>query len=71
MGEGVKLVNPAYETAKSLKALLEEKGMRNQKEEASRYEYYVSDGKDKFVNFADRVLPLQVEHIEAINIENF
>ena len=71
MGDGVKLVNPAYETAKSLKALLEEKGMRNLKEEATRYEYYVSDGKDKFVNFADRVLPLQVEQIEAINIENF
>ena len=29
MGENVKLVNPAYETAKSLKALLTEKNLLN------------------------------------------
>lgn len=74
MGEGVKLVNPAYETAKSLKALLTEKNLLRavgiDVEEPS-YDYFVSDGVDKFISFADDVLSCHVEQAEVIDIESY
>lgn len=71
MGEGVTLVNPAYETAKSLKEILSEKGMLNDKEHNSVYEFYVSDGVDKFKAFADDVLPVNVDEVNVVDIESY
>lgn len=71
MGEGVKLVNPAYETAKSLKQLLIEKNMMNTHEGDTRYTYYVSDGVENFISFADRVLPCDVKMTSIVNIESY
>ncbi len=71
MGEGVTLVNPAYETAKGLKEILSEKGMLNDKEHNSIYEFYVSDGVDKFKAFADDVLPVNVDEVNVVDIESY
>ena len=71
MGEEVHLVNPAYETAKSLKELLAEQGILNTKKHKSEYEYYVSDGVDQFISFADRVLPCHVTDTTVIDIESY
>lgn len=71
MGPEVHLVNPAYETAKSLKVMLSEQSLLNQSGENANYEYYVSDGVDKFSTFAARVLPCHVEPAEVIDIESF
>lgn len=71
MGEGVTLVNPAYETAKGLKEILSEKGMLNDKEHNSTYEFYVSDGVDKFKAFADDVLPVNVDEVNVVDIESY
>ena len=71
MGEEVRLVNPAYETAKSLKELLAEQGILNTKKHKSEYEYYVSDGVEQFVSFADRVLPCHVTETTVIDIESY
>lgn len=71
MGPEVHLVNPAYETAKSLKIMLSEQSLLNQSGENANYEYYVSDGVDKFSTFAARVLPCHVEPAEVIDIESF
>lgn len=74
MGENVKLVNPAYETAKSLKTLLTEKNLLNTvgiDEQEPTYDYYVSDGVEKFISFADDVLSCHVERAEVIDIESY
>lgn len=71
MGPDVKLVNPAYETAKSLKELLREKGLLAPAGSVVEHHYYVSDGVEKFVAFADSVLPCRVEHTGIVDIEAF
>lgn len=71
MGPKVSLVNPAYETAKSLKVMLTEQQLLNHSEEMTRYEYYVSDGVDKFCSFASRVLPCDVEQAAVVDIESY
>lgn len=71
MGDKVNLINPAYETAKSLKALLSEQELLNTDKHTVNYEYYVSDGVDKFISFAENVLPCHVTGTEVINIEKY
>lgn len=74
IGDGVTLVNPAYETALELKVLLEEYNMintSNQTNDASGYEFYVSDAADKFKQFANSILPYDIETTKLINIEDF
>ena len=71
MGKRVNLVNPAYEPAKSLKELLTERGMLNTSKRKPEYQYYVSDGVDKFISFADNVLPYHVTNTEIVDIESY
>ena len=74
MGDGVTLVNPAYETAVSLGELLEEKGLAagNENRYASEmYDFYVSDAAEKFKKFANSILPFRIENISQINIEEY
>ncbi|MCR4717761.1 MAG: glutamate racemase [Lachnospiraceae bacterium] len=72
MGEEVKLVNPAYETAKALKALLYERSMLNEDTSVSpHHAYFVSDGVDNFIKFADNVLPADVKMTSLVNIESY
>lgn len=71
MGPEVKLVNPAYETAKQLKELLKQKNILNEGEEKVIYDFYVSDAVDKFNSFANGMLPIQVESSSVVNIENY
>ncbi len=73
-GEYVTLVNPAYETAKALERLLAKKGIANpgEKEPGNEpYRFFVSDAADKFKNFANSILPYDVETIQKINIEEY
>lgn len=74
MGEEVKLVNPAYETAIGLRDLLEKYGICNDgiiNEYGPMYQFYVSDAADKFKQFANSILPYEIETIQQINIEEF
>lgn len=70
MGNKVTLVNPAYETAKELKTLLRENNMLNINN-TPKYEFYVSDGIDKFKSFADKVLPVNVTAVNVVDIESY
>lgn len=73
MGDKIHLVNPAYETAMDLKNLLEAKGMSNLESETlhASYEFYVSDAADKFKQFANSILPYDIETTQQINIEEY
>lgn len=74
VGEKVNLVNPAYETARGLKELLEKNDLCAVGEPVSdqeRYRFYVSDAADKFKQFADSILPYDIETTRQINIEEY
>ena len=74
MGDKVTLVNPAYETALELRALLEREGIANDGENRNfenPYEFFVSDAADKFKIFANSILPCDVTSIKQINIEEY
>ena len=68
MGDGVCLVNPAYETALELGRLLEEKGLAGEGTEKNEfpYRFYVSDLADEFKAFANSILPYDVEMTKKI-----
>ena len=66
MGEGVALVNPAYETAKELKELLIEQNLLAEKKNGN-HEYYASDLAYKIKEFAESILP--DESINAVKID--
>lgn len=73
-GENVTLVNPAYETARELKELLEAKGLLNDKELGlgdNRYQFFVSDKADKFQNFANSIIKYGILSAKVVNIEEY
>lgn len=73
MGTGVKLVNPAFETACGLKQMLEEQRLLNHKEQEGEfpYRFFVSDAAKKFTQFANSILPYDVRMTKQINIEEY
>ncbi len=73
MGEHVRLVNPAYESALELKELLTRKGIlaSGKEEEEFPYRFYVSDLADEFKSFANSILPYDVEMTQKIDIEKY
>lgn len=73
LGDKIQLVNPAYETAMDLKYILKESGMENagKEREHATYSFYVSDAADKFKQFANSILPYDIETTQQINIEEY
>ncbi len=74
MGKQVKLVNPAYETARELKEMLTENNLLNQREAGlgdDKYRFYVSDGAEKFKRFANSIIKYGILSAKTINIEEF
>ena len=74
MGEGVTLVNPAYETAVALKKLLAEKNLLNNVAPtlgSNPYQFYVSDGAEKFKQFANSIIKYGILSAKTINIEEY
>lgn len=74
MGDKVTLVNPAYETAIELKHLLEEKSMLQDKKPAlgtNQYQFFVSDGAEKFQHFANTIFKYGILAVKQINIEEY
>ena len=73
VGDKIKLVNPAYETAMDLRKLLQENDMENPDVEGDygSYSFYVSDAADKFKQFANSIMPYDIETTKQINIEEY
>ena len=70
VGENVKLVNPAKETVKDLKEILENNNLLNDNED-SNYEYYVSDIPDKFESLAKEFLKKEISEVKNIEIQKY
>lgn len=73
MGEGVTLVNPAYEAAQELKAMLHTNGLANPgtDEKEFPYRFFVSDLAENFKEFANSILPYDVRMTQKIDIEEY
>ena len=72
MGDEVTLVNPAYETAAKLKEMLKEKGLENSASGQSiPHEFYVSDSAERFMSFANSILPYDVDTTKLVSIEEY
>ena len=74
MGDGVQLVNPAVETARELKYLLEEQHLLSDRVvtgEAPEHWFFVSDGEEKFRKFAASILPSAMLRTEDIGVKTF
>lgn len=74
MGDGVTLVNPAYETARELKELLHKESLESEKRPGlgtELYRFFVSDAADKFLHFANSIIPYGILSAKVINIEDY
>ena len=74
MGDSVTLVNPAYETAIALKKLLGEKNLLNEVAPplgSNPYQFYVSDGAEKFKQFANSSIKYGILSAKTINREEY
>ena len=74
MGEGVTLVNPAYETARELKEMLEKNNLLQTTPPAlgsNQYQFFVSDGAEKFKHFANSIIQYGILSAKTINIEEY
>lgn len=70
MGEDVKLVNPAYETAKAVKALLKENNQLSDRLDGGRKEFYVSDDPEKFKRIGGNLLGREISNVSMVSIED-
>jgi len=72
LGESIHVVNPAYETAMDLKILLESHDMLNDGTGLhGNCRFFVSDAAEKFKNFANSVMPFEIESTGVIQIEEY
>ncbi|MCC8141948.1 MAG: glutamate racemase [Lachnospiraceae bacterium] len=76
LGEQVLLINPAYETARELKHLLEHEDLINDgacmpDDPENMHSFYVSDAADKFREFANSILPFWVDRAKLIGIDEY
>ena len=75
VGDQVALINPAYETARELERLLSAEHLESTVPiapgEPYPYRFYVSDDPQKFTDFANSILPVDVKNAKIIPIEEF
>ena len=73
MGEQVTLVNPAYETARELKYVLEDNHILRDSatSQPTVHKFYVSDGAEKFRRFANSILPCEHLEVEDVAVKSF
>ena len=70
-GANVHLVNPAYEAAKDLKQMLIERNVLSNRDTLPEHTFFVSDGAEKFRQFANLILPCEMIETDAVNVKVF
>lgn len=74
MGNEVRLVNPAYETARELKKLLSKNNLLNGQAPGlgtNMHRFFVSDAAERFQEFANSILKYGILSAKVINIEDY
>lgn len=68
MGAKVRLVNPAYETAKEVKHVLTEKGMLSDRLEGGEVQFFVTDAPERFQRVGGFLLNDTIYHAEKVDL---
>ena len=75
IGEEITLINPAYETALALKHVLEEHDLSStcapRENEPYPYRFCVSDDAKRFADFANSILPVDVDQAQLVAIDRY
>ncbi|MDF2841464.1 MAG: murI [Clostridia bacterium] len=71
MGEEIKLVNPAFETAKALKNVLHKLNIHSKGSKQTVYEFCVSDNPVKFKKVGENFLQNPISYVQKIDIEKY
>lgn len=75
VGDKITLVNPAYETAKELERMLAAQKLTNEApmnpDDPYPYRFFVSDEAERFTEFANSILPVDVKNARIIPIEEY
>lgn len=74
VGEGITLVNPAYETAKSLAILLKNHQLpapAGGEPHTHAHTFYVSDSEEQFKSFANSILPCEMIETKDVHLKTF
>ncbi len=75
VGDKITLVNPAYETAKELERMLAARKLTNEApmnpDDPYPYRFFVSDEAERFTEFANSILPVDVKNARIIPIEEY
>lgn len=69
MGENVRLVDSAFETAKEVRYILKKTGMERDEETPPAYRYFVSDNPAKFIEVGEKFLRRPIDPISVIDPE--
>ena len=70
-GDAVELVNPAFESARELRMVLEENGLLNTEKNSIHHQFFVSDGAEKCREFANSILPCEIIETKDVNVKTF
>lgn len=71
MGDKVKLIDSAEETAKELKKLLKHYGLLRNSSRKSFRRFFVSDVPDRFVEVGEKFLGGRISNVERIDLERY
>ncbi len=71
MGEKVKLIDSAEETAKEVKSLLKHQGLLRNSTGKSYRKFYVSDVPDRFVEVGERFLKGKITDVKRVDINKY
>ncbi|MDO5100304.1 MAG: glutamate racemase [Eubacteriales bacterium] len=71
VGERVDLIDPAIETADTLRLLLTDRELLNPQAQAEGHRFFISDSAKQFRNLADRILPCHIDKTSQINLEAY
>ena len=75
IGDKITLINPAYETAMELERVLKKEGLENnlprEKNMPYPYKFFVSDDVERFADFANSILPIDVKSAKIVAIEDY
>ncbi len=70
VGSEVCLIDSAIEISQEIKIILEDLGMKRERQSPPFREYYVTDSPERFLRVGETFLGQQIEHIEKIIVGN-
>ncbi|NMB10470.1 MAG: glutamate racemase, partial [Tissierellia bacterium] len=68
VGDKVKLINPAFETAQAIKDILIKEDILNKELKFGKCEYFCSDDPQRFHTVGSKIVPNKILEVKKVNI---